>query len=205
MKYRFNSRAITPERCRGFSLIEILVVLVICGIIAGMAIPTLLSLVQSFRTGGDARNLSGDISVAKMRASADYTRARVYVDLTARSFQVERWDFATTTWIAEGGTQFLSKGVDFGFGSVTTPPSGAGAIAQAPLCYSDATPTVTIASTACVVFNSRGVPVNSSGVPIGTDDLYIADQTSVYGITVLATGLVRTLRSEATGNNWSAH
>src|SRR5713226_2070439 len=55
---------ITPYRQqghRGFSLIEVMLVVVVGFIIAGMAIPTFLTIERNLRTSGDARDINGEI------------------------------------------------------------------------------------------------------------------------------------------------
>lgn len=71
---------ITPYRQqghRGFSLIEVMLVVVVGFIIAGIAIPTFLTIERNLRTSGDARDLSDEVSLAKMRAAATFTRSRL--------------------------------------------------------------------------------------------------------------------------------
>ena len=43
-----------------------------------------------------------------------------------------------------------------------------------------------IANTACIMFNSRGVPIDSTFAPTGDDALYVTDGMAVYGVTVAA-------------------
>ena len=65
------------------------------------------------------------------------------------------------------------------------------------------TPTA-VANTACMIFNSRGIPVDSTGSPIGIDAVYMTDGTTVYGVTVSATGFVRLWRTNSTSTpSWS--
>jgi len=195
-------KAQTENRQRGFSLIEISIVVLIGTVLTAMAIPALTTTLQGFRTGGDASDINSSIALAKMRAAADFTRARVYIDLSANTFEVDRW--SGTAWTLEGGSQSLSHNVTFGYGSnVTTPPSGSGTVAQAPLCYNSGD-TATVANTACIVFNSRGIPVDHSGTATATDAVYVTDGTSVYGITVLATGLIQNWRTGANAQHWSS-
>ena len=52
-----------------------------------------------------------------------------------------------------------------------------------------------IGNTSCIVFNSRGVPVDSTGAATSLDALYLNDGKSAYGITVSATGMIRTWRA----------
>jgi hypothetical protein len=140
------------------------------------------------------------VGLAKMRAAASFSRARVRANLTARTFQVEVWNKTTNSWDLEGGTQNLSKTVNFGYGSISSPPpSTQPSIAQASLCRDNGG--ATIANTACIVFNSRGVPVDSTGSPTGNGALYINDGAAAQCVTVGLTGLIRRWRQDLTGSS----
>jgi len=185
---------------RGFSLIELMIVVTAAVIVTAMAIPVFSSIVRNLRGDGDLRALSSDAALAKMRAAASFSRARLRTDLTSRSFQIEVWNKTTNSWAAEGGTQSLSNGVTFGFGSITSPPPNTQAsIAQAALCKDNAG--TDIANTACIVFNSRGVPVDSTGAPTGNGAFYVNDGASAQSVTVGATGLIRTWRRDLVGSS----
>jgi prepilin-type N-terminal cleavage/methylation domain-containing protein len=192
---------------RGFSLIEILLVLAIMGVLAAMAVPMSGNAVKYIRISGDARNISNALAATKMRAAAKFTKARLFVDLSSNTYYIQTYDKTAGSWTTESGTTPLSTSVSFGFGSVGSPPSDTQtAINQAGACYNTASPSVTIASSACVVFNSRGIPIvgTSSASPTGDDALYINDGTFVYGVTVAATGFIRTWRSNLTATpTWS--
>ena len=195
--WKFRPRPSWAKPVRGFSALELLIVVAIVIIIAGMAIPKLMSMVQNFRTAGDARDLNGTILMAKMRAASNFAQTRVHADLSAQTFWVEMEQSGATSWTTEGGTQFLSTGVTFGLGSLSTPPSNTQAsLAQAPACPG-------ISNTACIVFNSRGIPVDSTNTPTANDALYVTDGNSVTGVTVLATGLTQIWRSDASTANWN--
>jgi type II secretory pathway pseudopilin PulG len=196
-RWKFRSRPSWVKSIGGFSALELLLVVAIVIIVAGMAIPKMMSMVQNLRTAGDARDLNGMILMAKMRAASNFAQARVHADLNAQTFWVEVEPSGASSWTTEGGTQLLSTGVTFGFGSLTTPPSNTQAsLAQAPACPG-------ISNTACIFFNSRGIPVDSTNTPTGNDALYVTDGKSVTGVTVLATGLSQIWRSDASTANWT--
>jgi len=187
---------------RGFSMIELMLVVIVGTILTAMAIPTFLTIQRNLRTGGDARDINGEIILAKMRAASDFTKARLYADLSAQTFRIEVWNKSGSgSWGIEGGTQPLSQDVSLGFGTLSSPPSGTQVtIGQAPACLDNSG--TAISNTACIVFNSRGIPVDSTGTPTANDVLYITDGSSVYGVTVSATGLIQTWRSGTDAANW---
>jgi hypothetical protein len=81
------------------------------------------------------------------------------------------------------------------------PPNTQAAIAQAPQCLTTAG--VAIANTACVVFNSRGIPIDTVLSPTAADALYVTDGTAVYGVTVAATGFIQLWASKTTAATWA--
>jgi prepilin-type N-terminal cleavage/methylation domain-containing protein len=187
---------------RGFSLVEVTIVIAITVILAVLALPLFPALERTYRSSGDGRDLYSQIALAKMRASADFTHARVYVDLTANSMHLEVWNSTSSTWTTEGATQTLSSGDSFGYGSLSSaPPNTQGSFGQAAACRNDAN-TADIANTACIVFNSRGIPIDSNG-PTGQDALYMTDGKAAYGVTVSATGLLRFWTSDIATANWT--
>jgi type II secretory pathway pseudopilin PulG len=225
-------------------MLEMLIVMLVSLIIAALAIPSFNQVRRTLRISGDARDLNGAINQAKMQAAADFTRARVYADFTVPnrgSFHVEVWNKALNggngCWQTVGdpiagppfvrctvpGTspvQTLSDQVIFGFaGAPGAPPNTQAGIAQAPACQNIAGGGGTIGNTACVVFNSRGMPIfpgrGEVGVavaPTGNDALYLTEcipagnnacaSSVVYGITVGPTGVSQVWQAGVNAGNW---
>lgn len=188
---------------RGYSLIEIMVVVLLIGVVSAIAVPMMKGTIGDFRLSGDARGLTNAVSLAKLRAAADFSQARLYVDLSMNSFHVETWNKTGAAWVTEGGTTTLSSNDTFSFGVVSTAPQNSqAAIGQASACVTSAGGA--IGNTACVLFNSRGIPVDPAGAPpavgapTGNDALYLTDGTAVYGVTLSATGLIKLWRTNPT-------
>lgn len=179
-------------------MLELVLVVSITFVVAGSAIPMMGNTLGFFRLSGDARAVSNAAAVAKMRAAAYFTQTRLFLDLGANTYRVETWQkTGTPGWVAEGGTSSLSPRDAFGFGPVTTaPPNTQATIAQAPACLDSAGQA--IPGTACMVFNSRGIPVDSTGAPTAIDAVYLTDGTGVYAVTTSATGLIALWRTSPT-------
>jgi prepilin-type N-terminal cleavage/methylation domain-containing protein len=174
----------------GYSLIELLVVVGLVAIVSAMAVPMTSNTLATFRLSGDARGVVGALSLAKLRAASDFTRARLYVDITGRTFRVETWQKTAATWTAIAGSRTLASNDNFGFGVVAAAPANTQAVlGQSPACLDDMGNAV--ANTACILFNSRGIPIDTAGAPMGNHAIYLTDGSAVYGVTLSATGLTR--------------
>src|SRR2546426_10243115 len=81
-------------RTRGFTLLEILVVLAVTAILMAFAVPQFQRVTQVLRISGDMRDITGTVAQAKMHAAADFTHARARANLVANTFQLEIWNKA---------------------------------------------------------------------------------------------------------------
>ena len=193
----------------GFSLIEILMVVAIMGVLAAIALPITTNAIRFNKISGDARDLSNQIAVTKMRAASKFSQARIYVDLTGGTYYVQTCNTPATTpcpaWTTETGSTSVSNTVSFGYSpAATAPPNTQTTIGQAESCYSTASPPVAVSNTACVIFSSRGVPVDHNNNPTNSDALYISDGSFIYGVTVAATGFIKVWRSPYSSTpSWS--
>ncbi len=181
-----------------------LTVAAIVAMLGAIAAPMFGNMLGNYRLSGDARGVSNSIAVAKMRAASDFTQTRLYVNLGAKWYRIEYWQkTGTPGWITEGGTTYLASQDRFSYSFVSTPPPNTqAAINQATTCTDNAG--AAISGTACVTFNSRGLPIDASGAPTAANAYYLTDDTAVYGITVAATGMIRTWRTPATTTaSWS--
>jgi Tfp pilus assembly protein FimT len=201
---------------RGVTLMELCVVILIALVLTGIALPSIVSTMRSYRGKGDARQISGELALARMRAASDFTQTRLFVNLTNNTYRVDVWSKAgnatnpTGCWQTETATTTcdaptsasvsvpqdiaLGQNSAMGYGNASSaPPSTQTTFGQASNCMDNAGNA--IASTACVTFNSRGIPV-TPGNPLApnntatsNDAIYFSSQEGItYGVTVLATG-----------------
>jgi len=184
------------HREHGFTLFELVLTVSLVLVIGAISVPMSGNALTQFRLSGDARGVANTISVAKMRAAAHFARTRVFVDLSDGSYYLETYDKDTSSWVSSGGTTHLSDGNSFGKESIENAPSNTQAsIEQAAACLDD--DGETIGNSACVIFNSRGIPVDTTNTPTSNFALYINNGETVFGATVSATGLIRLWRAQA--------
>ena len=195
---------------------ELMLVAAILVIVFSFGVPVLSNVEQGLRTGGDSRSIAAMVAEAKMRAAANFTHARVYANLSTGTYHLEFWNKSGNSgagcWQTDGDSNSctvaaspvinLSHNVSFGYGHIGAAPANTEpSLAQAPLCYTgyagQSTNTTTVANTACIEFNSRGVPSDpapggsSGGLPDATGALYVTDGSVVYADTVIATGEIQ--------------
>ena len=187
-------------RTRGFSMIELLIVVICIMVLMAIAIPSVTGLARSFRIGGDTRQMAAQLNLARLRAAAGYTHARLYVNLSANTYHLEVWNKASACWQtyedSNACTQTtspvipLAPGDTFGYGSIGTGPTGV-APAQAAACISGVagpSPGSTTSNTACIEFNSRTYPVDTTNKVVATDAIYIQNAEGSQAIAVSVSG-----------------
>jgi Tfp pilus assembly protein FimT len=215
------------KRQAGFSTLELMIVIVMSLVISAIAIPEYLAGAKYLRIAGDLRDINGTTAEAKLRAAASFTHARIYADLTDNTFQLQVWNKAAGCWVADEdntgtclsfanapapsgpGNFQLSQGDTFGFGSLTSgPTAGQSTISQAAGCYpgSAAGPDggTQLSNTACIEFNSRGIPVDNSNTPTPNGALYITNGNIVEAVTATATGSIQTWQCPHGQTTWAA-
>ena len=141
------------------------------------------TIVSPHSSCGPRRKVSSSKTVAKMRAAANFSRVRIYVDRRPRNSTFKR----SRRIVAGVGRQVgnrgrfdvpvAGRGLTASRPLATAPPHTQGTIGQAEKCKDD--DGNYIDNTACIIFNSRGVPVDSTYSPTGNDALYI---TTALGV-----------------------
>ena len=186
---------------RGFTLIEVMVAMSVLGVLAAFAIPMIESTANGIKLRDQAEQISNMVGLAKMRATARFSRARLFVDRAAETYVLQVWDSDAKSWVDDVASTTLPSGIDFGFGKLDEPPPNTqDEIKFAAECTDDAGDKMD--KTACINFNSRGIPVDAAGSPVGGNAIYLTDGTGVRGITVTATPLIRDWWSSADAPGW---
>lgn len=181
-------------RDRGFSSVELTIVACVMLVTALIATPSLKGFLSTYRGSLAVRDISSQMHMARMRAGSDFTRTRLSFNTANNTFQLNVYnndDPACTVstpscWQLEGGVNSLGNGVSFGYGSISTPPPGLGAVTQSTDVY----------------FNSRGMPVTIGGSPVADYAVYLNNNGKYYAVTISVTGLVSTFRYA--NSTWSA-
>jgi len=192
-----HSRTVAPvasdptNRLRGFSLLELVMVVTISLILAAIMIPNATTFLRSYRSSSNARDIASQLALAKMSAAAGFTQTELNCTLTGTSCQLEicttKGAAVCTTYTNQGGPITLSQGMSFGYGSITT---AAGSQA-------------TLQNTSPIVFNSRSIPIDNTGTPTGNDAIYLTDSHGdTYAVSVYASGKVAVWRY--VGSAWKS-
>jgi type II secretory pathway pseudopilin PulG len=206
----------------GYTTLELLIVVGMSIVLTAIAVPSYLSTAAYLRVSGDLRDLNGATALAKMRAAADFTHARVFASLAGGTFQMEVWNKTGNggagCWYADldstktcltytagqpsGPVFALAQGDSFGLGGLTAGPTpGQTTMSQAAACLDNSGASLG-GNTACIVFNSRGIPINAAGTPLATGAFYLTNGTVVDGVTVSATGSIQTWTTPKAAASW---
>jgi Tfp pilus assembly protein FimT len=170
---------------RGSTLIELAVNVAIIGVLTATTLPSVTTMVSVYRLQGAARTMAGELTLAKLRASALFTQAEVSSSTASGTFQLQIYNKTTAAFTTEGGTQYLPQGISFSYGTIT-----AAAGTQ-----------TTISQSTHIIFNSRGIPIDNTGAPTGTYAIYLKDNTKgmYFAVTESVNGKVDVWRYSGSG------
>jgi len=186
-----NVPARRSKHMRGFTLPEVLITMMVIVVLAAIAIPSIQSMVQSYRTAESARGIASQLSLARMRAASAFKQTELNCSSATNSCQVQVCSAAANPCAAFSpaaeSTFFLPVGISFGYGNIATAAGTQTAIAN----------------NLQMIFNSRGIPVDTTGAPTANYAMYVTDQGgNAFAVSVYATGRVTVWKY--IGNAWSA-
>jgi len=109
------------QRAKGFSLVELLIVLVILAIASALAAPNVTRWLESYRLQGTARQLMTDLQFARMGAISGKVECRVSFDAANNKYTIAKGNLSSgsTSWtqvgidrkISDASNPYYAKGV----------------------------------------------------------------------------------------------
>lgn len=98
---------------RGFSLIELMIVLVVLGLIIGYSIPSFNRFSSTLQLRGAGENIAGQLRLAREKAIA----TGVVQPVTFRYDYLGQSDYRTTPPVGVGGSWRLPRGITYAWGT----------------------------------------------------------------------------------------
>lgn len=186
------------RRDSGLSLMELMVVAIVIGIVAAIAIPQAISSLRGYRLHSDAMAISSYINLARMRSSSQNAPYRLVMNMAEGTYWIEKlcgMDPACASPYAgyspaqvEYATQYISQGNAFS----SCRPGVVAATAFPGTVTADPS---TCTDPLYMYFNTRGTPVDSAGLPLTNGGIaaYITNPNNmVDAVTTSPGGLAST-------------
>ena len=195
----------------GFTMIELLIVLLIMGIITAFALPGTINSLRGYRLHSDATAIASYMNVARMRAASQFAPYRLTVNIAAGTYVYEKLCGNTPSTVDAACTS--------PYAAFTTPQTEMGTqviLPQNQLASCQPTGvsvfpgTITANPNPCpdalqFYFNTRGLPVDNTGSPLasGGQAVYIRNQNQLYdAVTVSLGGRVSVWNWGTTTSTW---
>ena len=170
------------NRQRGFSLVELMVVVAVIAVLGAISVPNMVTGIPKYRVKAAGRDLCSKLRRARSIAVKEQRNVQVIFHEDTGRYVVDGAFFPITSSLA----RYYGSGVSYGFGSATeSAASGGGGLPSDPVTFNGSTPTVT--------FNSRGIG-NAGSVYLSNN------RGDAYCVVVSSSGRVRLRRW--TGGQW---
>lgn len=170
------------RRHRGFSIVELTIVVLLIAVIVAIAIPLIASWLEQYRLGIAAQQVADGLQATKMRAVAKTRRHELLFDVPGNRLGQEG------TTLAD-----LPPGVRFAVGSATLPPEE-GIKENGPVTFPPAEGDPGLRAAA---FTGRGLPDADPGEVFA---VYLTNNSGTRAVTMTSAGNVRVF--EWTGGGW---
>ena len=165
--------AFRPRRQRGFTILEITVVVLVIVVLAAIAIPAIGTWMEEYRLGIAAHQVADALQAAKMQAVAKTRRTELLFDVAGNRLG------------REGATLVdLPPGVRFDAGGVTTPPDTAVTMAG-PVTFPPVAEDTNLRSAA---FTGRGLPDVDPGEDYA---VFLTNSAGTRAVVMTSAGSVR--------------
>ncbi len=102
-------------RQRGFSLVELAIVLVVMGLLLGFSIPNFQNLSSTYQLRGATENIAGQLRLAREKALA----SGIVQPVSFKYNYLGQSDYRTTPASGVGGAWRLPRGITYAWGSGT--------------------------------------------------------------------------------------
>ncbi|MBZ5515321.1 MAG: prepilin-type N-terminal cleavage/methylation domain-containing protein [Acidobacteriia bacterium] len=178
----------------GFTMVEILIVILIMGIITAFALPSAINFVKGYRLHADASAIASQLNVTRFRATSQYTPYRLHVSASNNFFSMDRMNTSSPSY----GSPFteITLGLSQGDSFLTACP-----VSTKP----GTLPSSFTAASTDIYFNTRGLPVDIDGLPINTNAIYLKNDNNLYdAITVSLGGRITVWGYAPTTSTWVA-
>jgi prepilin-type N-terminal cleavage/methylation domain-containing protein len=189
------------KRSPGFSMMELMIVLLLMGIVMAMVVPAAYNSLKGYKLHADATALASYLNVVRMKAASQFKPYRLVINVSGGTYTMEKLCGDTsstvdanctglnspyqefTTPVYEGGTQLMSQGNTF---SGCRPSNITGTLYPGTI-VGDPSP---CPSTVYMYFNTRGSPVGNTGNPLGNGGvvIYISNQNKLVDAVTVSLG-----------------
>ena len=148
------------KRHNGFTMLEMMIVVVLVGILATIAVPTFVRTIPRLKTRAEARNALNLMRTARSRAISENTQYGVYFNISGRTYVLFKDTVSPSSATYNVGDSLMSN-------PISVDPNAV---------YTGCTLTGN-----CIVFLASGAASQSGTLTIST-----ADGSQTYSISVLA-------------------